>query len=405
MQSSVRRFEMVEGSASKFWEVGQDGASFTVVYGRIGTAGQSKTTACASPEAARAEVDKLVREKTKKGYQELGVAEKNWRPPAHVDTGSHIERFLNYKVAGFNPDADPEDVDEESGRREFPTLRDLDKRVFRVGIQSYEDAEEDFATRLDALLADKRVGELRGLVIGGWFSEVCEAGPTVLCERLIANASKLRALRGLFVGDIIQEECEISWLHQSDYAPVLRALPQLEELVVRGGEGLRFEGLAHPNLRSLTVQTGGLSGATVRDIVAADLPELRVLTLWLGTDDYGGDATVADFAPLLAGDRFPKLEHLGLQDSENADDIAVAIAKSPLLARLSGLDLSMGTLSDIGGQALLDSPHLRGLKHLNLRYHYLSADMVKKIRALGIEVNAGDRQEGDEDDRYVEVSE
>ncbi|MDP2311022.1 MAG: STM4015 family protein [Pseudomonadota bacterium] len=404
MQSSVRRFEMVEGSASKFWEVRQDGASFTVVYGKIGTAGQSKTTPCASVDAAKVEVDKLVREKTKKGYQEIGAGiEKNWRPPADLGR-DHVERFLNYKVTGFNPEADPEDQDEESGRREMPVLRDLDKRAFRVGI-SYDDAEEDFATRLDALFADKRIGDLRALVIGPWFSEVCEGGPTALFERLITHGKKLTSLKGLFVGDVESEESEISWLKQDDYGPALAALPQLEELVVRGGEGLRFSNLKHPNLRALTVQSGGLPGETVRDIVNADLPELRVLTLWLGVDDYGGDSTLEDLAPLLAGDRFPKLEHLGLQDSENADAIAIAVAKSPLLARLSGLDLSMGTLTDVGGQALLDSPHVRTLKHLNLRYHFLSADMVKKIRALGIEVNTAERQESDDEDRYVEVAE
>ncbi|MES2642135.1 MAG: STM4015 family protein [Myxococcota bacterium] len=404
MESSVRRFEMVEGSASKFWEVRQDGAAFTVTYGKIGTAGQSKTTPCASADAAKAEVDKLVREKTKKGYQEIGAGiEKNWRPPADLGL-AHVERFLNYKVTGFNPSADPDDQDEESARRDLPALRDLDKRAFRVGI-SYDDSDEDFTTRLDALFADKRIGELRALVIGPWFSEVCEEGPTTLLERLITRGSKLAALKGLFVGDVESEEAEISWLHQSDYGPALAALPQLEELVVRGGEGLRFSSLRHANLRALTVQSGGLGGDTVRDIVNAELPELRVLTLWLGTDDYGGDSTVEDLAPLLSGDRFPKLEHLGLQDSENADAIAIAVAKSPLLARLSGLDLSMGTLSDAGGQALLDSPHVKGLKHLNLRYHYLSADMVKKIRALGIEVNTSERQDADGEDRYVEVAE
>jgi hypothetical protein len=31
----------------------------------------------------------------------------------------------------------------------------------------------------------------------------------------------------------------------------------------------------------------------------------------LGTDDYGGDATVEDLAPILAGNLFPKLTYLG----------------------------------------------------------------------------------------------
>lgn len=49
MTTPPRRFEMVEGASSKFWEVRQDGATFTVTYGRIGAAGTVKTTTCASP--------------------------------------------------------------------------------------------------------------------------------------------------------------------------------------------------------------------------------------------------------------------------------------------------------------------------------------------------------------------
>lgn len=404
MTTDARRFELVEGSSSKFWQISIEGSSFTVTYGRIGTAGTSKTTACASSEEAQAEAGKLIAEKTRKGYQELGAKESNWRPPAHIGTDTHIGRFLNYKVTGFDPDADGESDDE--GGRSYAALRDLDKRVFRIGI-GYDDDDSVFTSRLDALLADKRLGELRGLVIGQWYGDVCDYGPEKnLFDRLIASASKLTSLKGLFVGDIIQEECEISWLHQNDYSPLLHALPQLEELVVRGGNGLRFGKLKHAALRSLTVQSGGLSSEAVRDVVSADLPALRTLTLWLGVDEYGGTSTVADLKPLLDGTRFPSLEHLGLQDSDNADAIAKAVAQSPLLGRLKGLDLSMGTLSDEGAQALLDAPAVRNLKHLNLRHHYLSLGMVKKIRALGIPVDVSERREAeDEGDRYAEVTE
>jgi hypothetical protein len=143
--------------------------------------------------------------------------------------------------------------------------------------------------------------------------------------------------------------------------------------------------------------------------VGANLPELRVLTLWLGVDEYGGTSTIDDLAPLLAGDRFPKLEHLGLQNSQDMDAIAIAVASSPILGRLEGLDLSMGTLTDEGATALLRAPAIRNLKHLNLRHHYLSTAMVKKMKSLGIEVNTSDRKESEDGDgdeyRYAEVTE
>ncbi|HMY58985.1 MAG TPA: WGR domain-containing protein, partial [Pseudomonadota bacterium] len=51
MTNHTRRFEMVEGASSKFWQISIEGSSFTVTYGRIGTAGTSKTTACTFPAA------------------------------------------------------------------------------------------------------------------------------------------------------------------------------------------------------------------------------------------------------------------------------------------------------------------------------------------------------------------
>lgn len=64
----MTRYELVEGSASKFWEVAVTGDELTVRFGRIGTAGQTKTKTFADAAAAQREHDKLVREKTGKGY-------------------------------------------------------------------------------------------------------------------------------------------------------------------------------------------------------------------------------------------------------------------------------------------------------------------------------------------------
>src|SRR4051794_20368748 len=68
----TRRFECVEDGAAKFWEVAVDGGAMTVRFGKIGTDGQAKTKDLGSAEAAAKEADKLIREKTKKGYLEVG---------------------------------------------------------------------------------------------------------------------------------------------------------------------------------------------------------------------------------------------------------------------------------------------------------------------------------------------
>lgn len=70
----MRRFELVEGTSSKFWEVELSDLSVTVRFGRIGTNGQAKTKAFATAAAAKKEYDSLVLEKTGKGYGEVGIA-------------------------------------------------------------------------------------------------------------------------------------------------------------------------------------------------------------------------------------------------------------------------------------------------------------------------------------------
>lgn len=70
----VRRFEMIEGNASKFWEVRCSDCELSVKFGRIGTAAQTKTKEFDEPTEARAKRDKLIREKTKKGYEEVALS-------------------------------------------------------------------------------------------------------------------------------------------------------------------------------------------------------------------------------------------------------------------------------------------------------------------------------------------
>jgi len=78
----MRRFELVEGSSSKFWEITLDGSSFTVTWGRIGTAGQTQQKSFDSDDKAKKEHDKLVAEKTKKGYSEAeGASVSSAGPP------------------------------------------------------------------------------------------------------------------------------------------------------------------------------------------------------------------------------------------------------------------------------------------------------------------------------------
>lgn len=80
----MKRFELVEGTSSKFWEVSVTDGDLTVRFGRIGTNGQTKTKALGSAAAAEKERDKLIKEKTGGGYKEVTVAAGATLAPAPV---------------------------------------------------------------------------------------------------------------------------------------------------------------------------------------------------------------------------------------------------------------------------------------------------------------------------------
>ncbi|MFJ5881623.1 DUF4132 domain-containing protein [Kitasatospora cineracea] len=71
----MRRWELVGGGSSKFWEAEADGASVRVRYGRIGGDGRLQVKEFADAGAAAGHLAKLVAEKERKGYLAVGGAE------------------------------------------------------------------------------------------------------------------------------------------------------------------------------------------------------------------------------------------------------------------------------------------------------------------------------------------
>lgn len=69
-RKGARRFELVEGTSSKFWEIELGSRKVLTRYGRIGSAGQTTEKSFATAEEAEREHDRLIAEKTKKGYSE-----------------------------------------------------------------------------------------------------------------------------------------------------------------------------------------------------------------------------------------------------------------------------------------------------------------------------------------------
>ncbi|MFD8594093.1 STM4015 family protein [Kitasatospora sp. NPDC059646] len=312
----------------------------------------------------------------------------------------HIEEFHGLPVTDFRTAV-------EEGKR----LPEAAATAWRIGLDY--DEEREFGEVWAKFLETVAPEQVTALVLGPWFSEEPEPLAEVL-PAVLAAAPRLTALKALFVGDIIAEECEVSWIQMAEITPVFESFPHLEELVVRGADGdydgnnpLSLKPVKHEKLKALRFEAGGLPGSVVRAVAACDFPALERLELWLGVDNYGGDWTLEDLGPFLSGANLPSLTYLGLQNAEAQDRIAALAAQAPVVPRLTGLALSLGALTDEGAAALLEGQPLTHLKTLDLHHHYLTEGMQKRLRdALpGVDIDLSDAEDPNDNWRYVAVSE
>ena len=58
-----------DAKSHKFWQIAAKGSAINILYGKVGTNGQSSVKKAKSPDAAKAEVEKLIKSKLKKGYK------------------------------------------------------------------------------------------------------------------------------------------------------------------------------------------------------------------------------------------------------------------------------------------------------------------------------------------------
>ncbi|KAB8168870.1 leucine-rich repeat domain-containing protein [Streptomyces sp. 3MP-14] len=319
--------------------------------------------------------------------------------------GSHLEEFYGLPAVDF-----PEEAEGPEGPAALPAA---DEAAWRVAIPSW-DAKEEWPAAFARFLATVDTTRVRALIVGSW-GESYENRPTAVISAILDARERLPALRAVFLGDIVMEEAEISWIYQGRVSDLLEGFPELEEFGVRGGTELEFAPVRHERLRKLVVETGGMPAEAVRGVGASEFPALTHLELWLGTPEYGGNSEVTDLMPILAGERLPALKHLALCNSEMQDAVCAAVASAPVVARLETLDLSMGVLTDDGASALLTGQPLTHLTSLDLSYNFLSEALRTRLRETlepaGVELDLdADGAEEDEDGdgdvwRFVAVGE
>ena len=306
---------------------------------------------------------------------------------------ANLEKFYNLPVKDFESDGDIGDFSRVAPR-----------------VRCHYDDPNTLADHIDKLLAEPGAGAMRALVLGMWAEngEAFEVTPREAIELLVANKQKLPNLEALFVGDIVCEENEISWIQNGDMSPIWSAFPNLREFGVRGGNGLRLGRINHGSLRKLVIQTGGLAAAIAREALEANTP-IEHFELWLGDEGYGLTTQIGDLNDLFEGKLFPNLKTLALRNCDFADEIAVRLAHSAILTRIEHLDLSMGTFRDPGAEALIASAKIGHLKSLDIQHHYVSPELCGRLAAATPNLIAGPAETADvwngETHYYVSVAE
>ncbi|SOD65170.1 hypothetical protein SAMN06297387_12129 [Streptomyces zhaozhouensis] len=246
----------------------------------------------------------------------------------------------------------------------------------------------EFPEVFDRFVETVDTGEVTTLALGwaGFEGEVA-------AESLLRHAGRFPRLRALHLG----YQVDFAYVRQGDVTPVLERFPRLERLDVRGKNGLALRPFRHETLRTLRFESCCLFGHVARALGASDLPALEYLDLWLGVLpdlDAPPEVDANDLAPLLNGERFPALRHLGLENSWITDEFADVVATAPVVARLRSLSLALGTLTDAGVESLLTGQPLTHLQRLDLHHHYLSPAMMDRVPAAlpGVDVDLGDHR-------------
>lgn len=213
-------------------------------------------------------------------------------------------------------------------------------------------------------------------------------------------------VRKLTFGDNVDQ---ISWHHTGKLGKLWQGVPNLRVLEIESGD-FDVGAMDAPALERAVFITGGLAKGCAKNLAAAKIPNIRHLEIYFGTERYGGNTTIKEVRPLLARTDLPRLEYLGLKNSEFANDLARALPGAKILKNLKTLDLSLGTMTDEGAQALAAAKDsLKHLECLDLTRNYLTKAGIAAVKGLCKKVITDKQQTpsvyGDETYYYVAISE
>jgi predicted DNA-binding WGR domain protein len=131
-----------EGNSNKFWHISLTGSETTVVYGRVGTSGQTQKKNHGTAAKARTFFDKMVAEKTKKGYAPSKAANAA-APKRKADAATPAPKRGRGAAAKKKDDDDDDDDEEEDEEPVKKPARGRGRKPEPEPVEDDEDEDED----------------------------------------------------------------------------------------------------------------------------------------------------------------------------------------------------------------------------------------------------------------------
>ncbi len=449
-------FEFKDGSSSKFWEITLGDKAYSVRFGKIGSDGQTSAKSFKSAGEARAEYDKLVAEKTKKGYKLVRGEAPGGALPVHarnekleaaiaadLDNADAYLVYADWLQSQNDPRGELIVLQHASKKPAAKKLLEQNKEHFWGKMWEAQDMLERYPYSPLGRETAWRWGYLESLWISnkhdrdsmygtpslpeidvedalGWMLDhpscrflreltvgiVSYDGNSYAGVAKVIGARKLPTLRKLILGDFYYEETELNWSNMGNLEPMYKAMPNLESLTLRSGS-MAVGKIDLPKLKELVVISGGFDRKSLANICAAKWPHLETLNIQLGDET---SFKLKDLAPIFDAKVFPKVKHLGLGNSGISDEICKGLASSKIAAQLESLDLSKGTMGDAGATALAAGKFPK-LQHLDVTDNWISKKGLAALKGVAKKIDSSGGKEGQQDDdgdpdnRYIAARE
>src|ERR1051325_1894752 len=118
----------------------------------------------------------------------------------------HAEKWLGFPVKLFDASVSEDGVS------------DYAKTIYRLALDW--DADVDFPTLFSRFISNPASAQTPAIIIGQFHGDDPGQGSEEVVQLLVSAQSKLPNLQGIFIGDMVSEENEISCIVQSDISPM-----------------------------------------------------------------------------------------------------------------------------------------------------------------------------------------